>query len=246
MLVMTGNTSGLNSVGLWVTVYAVGPCTVFLLVMTYLVAPEFYLTWVLEKGNREFQLVEILTFVSAFTAGILLLIWIWRARSYVGHGYWKGIAGVGIIAAATLFFAGEEISWGQTFIGWETPQLYSDISPSTNLHNSKLPFHLVAGVFFLIFFFLVPLVWSQRARISWGDWPKLESMVAEGPVLATLVAALVWAETKGLYTFLHDDYREQITYLQFFHQTNEHKELIIALGLFIYSVLRFRHRFPAA
>lgn len=241
---MTGKNSGLNSVGVLAVAYAVGPFTVFLLAMTYLIAPEFYLTWVLKGSNREYQIVEILTFIYAFSAAILLLIWIWRARAHTGQGYWKGIAGVCIIAAATLFFAGEEVNWGQTYIGWETPEIYADLGRQTNIHNTEFPIHAPAGAFFIIFFFLVPFLWSQRARIPWSEWPKLESMVAEGAVIVTLITALVWAEVKGLYKFLHDDYREHSTYMQFFEQINEHKELLVALGLLVYAVLRFRHRFP--
>lgn len=237
------STSRLNSVEIWALGYAVGPLVIFLLVMTFLFSPEFYRTWILAVGKRETQFVEIFTFACAFSAGVLLLIWIWRARRHAGQGYWRGIAGVSIIAAATVFFAGEEISWGQTYLGWATPEFYKDISPETNLHNTGVSIHHAASLFFVVFFFLVPLAWALRARLPWRGWPTLESMVAEGPVISTLLLALVWVETKGFYAFLHDDYATDDTYRYFFEQLNEQKEMIIALALLIYAILRFRHSF---
>jgi hypothetical protein len=235
--------SRLNSVTVWGLACAAGPLTLILLAITYLIAPEFYLSWVLEGRNREYQLVEIFTFALAFTASVLLLVWIWRMRASARNGSGMGIAGVGIIAAASLFFAGEEISWGQTYFGWETPEFYEGFGKETNLHNTGLRIHDLAGLFFFVFFFLLPLAWSQRARLpAWSGWPRIACMVPEGPVIVTLAVGLLWPPlTKDLYTFLYSDYAAHPTYRDFLEQANEQKELIVAMALLVYATFRFRH-----
>ena len=40
------------------------------------------------------------------------------------------------IIAALVFYAGEEISWGQDFVHWETPALFAgNLEKETNIHN---------------------------------------------------------------------------------------------------------------
>ena len=43
----------------------------------------------------------------------------------------------GLMGMASLFFAGEEISWGQHWFGWETPEEIAALNDQeeTNLHN---------------------------------------------------------------------------------------------------------------
>jgi len=75
-----------------------------------------------------------------------------------------------LIAAGSLYFAGEELSWGQHFVGWSTPETWRQLNhqDETNLHNingllDKLPRNaltlaaLVGGI-------IVP-VFARRRRI---------------------------------------------------------------------------------
>ena len=47
-----------------------------------------------------------------------------------------------LFAAACFLFAGEELSWGQHFFGWETPASWAahNLQEETNLHNSFIWF----------------------------------------------------------------------------------------------------------
>jgi hypothetical protein len=86
---------------------------------------------------------------------------------------------------AIIFFIGfgEEISWGQRLIGWDTPQLFIEINKQneTNIHNSWVFHRKIFGLdkLFFIFWFsyclILPLVtkYSLEARryISRFDLP---------------------------------------------------------------------------
>ena len=233
--------SRLDTAGLRGIAYAAGPAVIFLLVMTYLFSPDFYLKWVIEARGREYQIVEILTFATALSASILLAVWIRRAWPSAGWSDRIGIAAVAVIALAAFFLGGEEISWGQTYFGWGTPESYRELAAETNLHNTGIPVQSLGSVFLIVMFFVLPLVWALGLR-----WPAgLRSAIAEGPVIACLASAFLWQETKSLYRFLHEDYAQRTTYIEFFEQINEHKELLIAVSLLLYAIFRFRHRLPA-
>ncbi len=86
--------------------------------VSYLIAPEFYLSYILEETRREEGVVEIVTFLSALAGGLILLYSTWHLLK---SGIWLGAGIVGMISFVTLIFAGEEISWGQVYFQWPTP-----------------------------------------------------------------------------------------------------------------------------
>lgn len=101
-----------------------------------------YLSLFLPRATRPFALliveenypVELITFFGYFFAGILGLILAWQG--------WKrkeGFILVGIytlFALGTLFIGMEEISWGQTFFGFETPSyVYGNMQAEMTIHN---------------------------------------------------------------------------------------------------------------
>jgi hypothetical protein len=57
---------------------------------------------------------------------------------FVVEGIWLKLW-FGIAALSCFYIAGEEISWGQTFFGWLTPEFWSQINDQqeTNLHNTS-------------------------------------------------------------------------------------------------------------
>lgn len=58
----------------------------------------------------------------------------------------------GLLAAAFVFFAMEEISWGQRLIGWQTPEAWksANIQHETNLHNLLSEYLFVPVNFFAL------------------------------------------------------------------------------------------------
>jgi hypothetical protein len=237
--------SGVDSVGFRAFAYVIGPAIVFLLTMTYMFAPDFYLTWVLHHAQREYQVVEVITVAAAFAAAILLGVWVWRAWPNAVGSERLAVLGIAVVALASFFFAGEEISWGQTYLGWQTPDSYLAYARETNLHNTGIPTQSLGTVFLIVVFFVVPIVWALGQRFHWGLPAGWKVLVAEGPVIACMASALIWQETKGLYRFIHADYVERATYIEFFEQLNEQKELLVAVALLLYAIYRFRYRFSA-
>ena len=84
--------------------------------------------------RRETGIVEITTaliLAAAFVTGISLLR---RAREYPA-GWLK--LWFGAFTLGCLYFLGEEISWGQHFFGWSTPEVLAESNDQseTNLHN---------------------------------------------------------------------------------------------------------------
>lgn len=226
-----------------------------LLLGTWLVAPGFYLRHVLQAEARETQIVEFITFGSGFAAGLLLLwcTWrLWRRRAQFG---WLAPGTVGMIALASVFFAGEEVSWGQTYFGWETPPEYKAISYETNLHNVEheielpLPFldeplvlrpsvQGLGSLFIITMFIAVPLLWRLKGH---GGLPaNLEPAIAEAPVVWCVAVAFIWKFVKDGYRALSPGYEEQRFYQEFMEQINEHKEMLIAVALLMYGLYRVR------
>lgn len=67
--------------------------------------------------------------------GIYAGFMVWRRRALVPGrllGVWFGLVGLGCV-----YFAGEEISWGQSLFHWETPTVMEQVNDQgeTNIHN---------------------------------------------------------------------------------------------------------------
>jgi hypothetical protein len=138
---------------------------------TYQLAPHFYLRYVLPEG---YGLLEISHFFiplfGLFIAASLLLMPFVRARPFVFT--------VTLIAALScLYIAGEEMSWGQHFFHWDTPEYWAMVNrqEETNLHNTYAIFEktprsiLETGIF--IGGLIVPLAsifypWLRACRLS--------------------------------------------------------------------------------
>jgi len=103
---------------------------------------------------------------------------VWRHRAQLPFrllGLWFGLVGLGCV-----YFAGEELSWGQSVFHWDTPQLMEEVNDQgeTNIHNISSWFDqkprlllelwvLVGGVLFHL--------WSQMTGRKypidhWAHW----------------------------------------------------------------------------
>ena len=116
---------------------------------TYWFARDFYLRYVLPEGYGILEVSHfLLPLYGLFVAGSLLLMPFVRARRFVFT--------VALIAALScLYIAGEEMSWGQHFFNWSTPEYWAMVNrqQETNLHNTWAVFEktprsiLEAGIF---------------------------------------------------------------------------------------------------
>ena len=203
------------------------------------ISPNFYFTYMLEENNREYQIIEILTFLSAALAGGILM--------YVTHQFWvlhsvEAAIWVGILALATVFFAGEEISWGQSYFQWDTPQWWGDyISRETNFHNSRaehansIRLTHWGGVFLLAMFVIFPILWINQSRI--GLSLNLAPAMPDFGSMFTIVVASLYRESKSIFESMLPD---GAIYDSFLWGISEHREMIVAIGLLIYAISRWR------
>lgn len=142
----------------------------------------------------EFGLVENLTLLFllvGIVAGARLLI-----RPATGHGLFRAWATLLVLGA--VYFAGEEISWGQHFFGWQTPESWAGLNrqAETNLHNvnslfNQLPRSLLTAAA-IVGGIAAPIVKRLR-RLDYADgsvaswlWPTYVCMPAAA--LAVLVS----------------------------------------------------------
>ncbi|MGF1609432.1 MAG: hypothetical protein ACFCUQ_08555 [Kiloniellales bacterium] len=92
--------------------------------------PEFYKVYI----GSELGLLEG-SHVLIPLAAMVIAIRILMLRETRRHPWL--VAWVALGAAACLYIAGEEASWGQHYVGWSTPERWQEINDQqeTNLHN---------------------------------------------------------------------------------------------------------------
>jgi hypothetical protein len=232
--------------------YAAPWLAVLTLLAIYLVAPRFYLAYVLEIRRRESQAVEMAT-VLLLGVAVVTLAWsswrLWREarRARAGRtdpeqreslGRFAAASFVTGIFAAALFFLGEEVNWGQTFLLWIDPAHHLPVQ--TNVHNN-IPLVSVQGIGSMcvaLAFVGVPLAWVLRDR--WN--PKLPDnfrpAVAEGPIVACLAVAFAIKWVKDLYRSAYAITPGDTFYWGFLEQVNEQKEMLVALSFALYGLYR--------
>ena len=123
--------------------------------------PVYRILWQSELGPVETGTVVVL--LSGILAGLIAL-------QKVGKLPTRWLTGWLILAiVGSIYFCGEEASWGQHWLGWETPQAMSNLNDQdeTNLHNisswldQKPRFLLELGI--LVGGLLYPLyLWLRR------------------------------------------------------------------------------------
>ncbi len=117
----------------------------------------------------EIGVIELGTFAVLLPAiGLALAAW----RQQRGAGIRWLAWWLPLFALGAVYFAGEEVSWGQHFVGWSSPEFFQrhNIQNETNLHNlglkvDRIPKFVVAVVV-LIAGLILPLVRHFRGT----DW----------------------------------------------------------------------------
>lgn len=164
-----------------------------------------YETWI----ESERGVIENGTAIILFPAIVLGLRIYLRRRLLPGP--WLG-TWILLLTAAALFFSGEEISWGQQWFVWDTPNWMAahNLQGETNLHNiskqltSRTP-KFIAGATVILGGLLFPL-WQRWRGVSWDPenwryWLAPTSIVVPTAVLALLCRltdrVAVWLDLDG-------------------------------------------------
>ncbi len=140
-------------------------------IVSYRVSPEFYARWVIPEGYGVLEMSQFLTALAALALAVRLLFDPFvRARPLT--------FAVAIIGALTCFYiAGEEMSWGQHFFHWSTPEYWAEVNrqKETNLHNTYAIFEkfprAVLEIGIVIGGLLIPIAarfapWLRACRLS--------------------------------------------------------------------------------
>ncbi len=124
--------------------------------------------------------VEVTTVIYLIIAIIFSVIFI-KTHDFSKHAWFKWW--MVLLILGCIYFAGEEISWGQHFFGWSTPETWSNINDQneTNLHNTSPIFDqiprtllslaaLIGGVLVPLFRMLTKKYPSKNSNAYWL-WP---------------------------------------------------------------------------
>jgi hypothetical protein len=141
------------------------------IVGSYQLAPDWYHRRILPEGYGALEFTQFVLALSAmFIAALLLFRPFVRARPLV-----FAVALIG--ALGSLYIAGEEMSWGQHFFHWNTPEYWAMVNrqQETNLHNTyyvfeKLP-RSILEIGVVVGGLIVPLAawlypWLRACRVS--------------------------------------------------------------------------------
>ena len=187
--------------------------------------------------QRESGIVENLT------AAVLILAIVYGARSFRARARlpvrWLGVW-IALVSLAAFGFLGEEISWGQHYFHWETPEGWGDVNiqDETNLHNLHKQFEKIPRLLFSVITFVVGIaipITMRAKRISLSPaspyywlWPTIVCM-------PTCIMAL----TIGL--------PEKITHeldIELWNvlvvEPGELKECFLAIFMFLYTLSFYR------
>lgn len=122
--------SGTDNLPPWVWLWLPLVLAVVLLILAH-TAPVFYEVWL---GSEERGLLEF-SHVVIPMAGFFLavrMLFMPQVRSHQWISIWVLLAGLGC-----LYIGGEEASWGQHYLQWNTPEYWQALNDQeeTNLHN---------------------------------------------------------------------------------------------------------------
>lgn len=192
--------------------------------------------------NKEDGFIESLTMAFFASAGVLCMLFTLRSRGSLRYY-------LGLWAVLSFLFFGEEVSWGQRWLGYETPKVLSDnYQGEANIHNLPWltprvvedPTDLITsqGLFyagFVIYFLSIPIgMWSFRPLRRFGQWlsfPPIPAALLTAiwlPIIASFVLAILMAPGPS---------RESLT---------ETRELHFALSILLYSMLLVSYSGPGS
>ena len=217
------------------------------LLAVYFIDREFYLTYVIEPLRREHQAVEIVTFGFLLASVPLLLVSVrnqWARRDEPGGR--QALIVIALVLGAAAFAAGEEVDWGDTYFGWTDEGGELEDVYALNVHNN-LSVKTLGSAFLMAVFFGLPLLWASRNR--WRLPAGLRPAVAEWPVVFAMAVAFGWRQLKNIYLLIVGKenvgvYGDGGFYWGFIEQINEHKEMLIAVAIFLYALYRIRATKP--
>jgi hypothetical protein len=196
------------------------------LIAAFRLDPAWYDRYVIPEGYGVLELSQFIIMLVALAIAVSLLFNPFvRRRPFV-------LTVTIISALSCLYIAGEEMSWGQHFFHWNTPEYWAQVNRQgeTNLHNTYAVFEkwpravLEIGVF--IGGLLVPLVAAFDPRV------RANRLSLFLPPAALIPISL------GVFAFKYLDVAQQKGYLQILVQRpSESVEFYLYLFILAYLIV---------
>lgn len=188
----------------------------------------------------EMGIIENITVIFLLTAIISCLLFLF-AREKIQATTFK--AWMVIFLLGAIYYAGEEMSWGQHFFGWGTPEQWTEFNDQqeTNLHNTAAIFDQIPrtllSIAALIGGVLIPIFRKYKNHIankeSFIDWLFPTYVCLPAALLSLLVS---WHEK--MYKILDITIPEVLDI-----RAGETKECLLALFMMMYALsIWYRNR----
>ncbi|MBT8113668.1 MAG: hypothetical protein KJO47_08315, partial [Gammaproteobacteria bacterium] len=184
--------------------------------------------------------IENITVIFLLTAIITCLLFLFAKEKikFVSLKVW-----VVLFLLGSIYYAGEEISWGQHFFGWSTPEQWTEFNDQqeTNLHNTAAIFDQIPrtllSIAALIGGVLIPIFRKYKNHIpnkeSFFDWLLPTYVCLPAALLSLLVS---WHEK--MYKILDMRIPEALDI-----RAGETKECLLALFMMMYALsIWYRNR----
>jgi len=181
----------------------------------------------IEIASAVFLLIAIAIGIASIKSFQLELVWVKR---------W-----LVLLLLATVYFAGEEISWGQHLLGWETPQWYQTLTGNrqkeTNFHNINSWLNQKPRILFTLWVVIGGILLPLRRKLKgyqpcpsndWEYWFWPTSACSLTTILVIVSKLPEWIVTVF---HIHDGVLLRRIYLA---PPSETQEMFLAIFLMIY------------
>ena len=204
-----------------------GPLIVTPLVLVTRVYEDIYRFLLTEDGPVEWS------GFACFLGASILSVLIARQRFQADH-LWQMLL-FGGVAVAMFFAAGEEISWGQRIFNWETPENIEDINEQgeTSVHNLNGVLDVTNVVMFTIGLYgSGAYLVNKRLQVE-RYWDQADYLFIT-PFFLMSFFLVIFVYKLLRFTVLNQS-NATLT------RAGEWSEFVVALGIFIYVLLIYRH-----
>ena len=163
------------------------PLLLLIIVPLKILAPTFYNVWI----DGELGLIELATPVVSIAGAIVGFVLLRRAALLPTRRIRIWVL---LVSLGCVYFAGEELSWGQHLFGWSTPAYLEEVNDQeeTNLHNISSWFDQKPRMLLEFWVLIGGVVWpllrrptTLPGRDSYWFWPTIE--VLPSAALAILI-----------------------------------------------------------
>jgi len=210
-----------------------------------------YKRWIF-FSREELGFVEIGTVVMLLPAAAMFILLFRRRRELPRGVGWAML----VLAAAALFFAGEEASWGQHYIGFATPKGLVELNRQEefNLHNWAGPVgrgvfniftRLLATLAIVVGGLVLPVAlcrWRRRPEARRSPWYWLVPDHRLWPTAALTVLSRVPHKIDWFHALPPDDYLS----MSLVGSSGEFKEFCVAMGILLFAMSVYLRAWPAA